>query len=80
MASKIGFDAYGMTPDMPDPIAHSIKNMLDHMHAVDQKVNAMSKALESLGSDCGKSLPEIRDQLFEEEPGDPSAPVSSKVD
>ena len=80
MASKIGFDAYGMTPDMPDPIAHSIKNMLDHMHAVDQKVNAMGKALEALGSDCGKSLPEIRDQLFEEEQKESPAATSSKVD
>jgi serine O-acetyltransferase len=80
MASKIGFDAYGMTPDMPDPIAHSIKNMLDHMHAVDEKVVAMSKALEEMGTDCGKSLPEIHDQLFEE--GAESTPVgaSTKVD
>lgn len=80
MASKIGFDAYGMTPDMPDPIAHSIKNMLDHMHAVDEKVNAMSKALEALGSDCGNNLPEIHDQLFEEESEGQPAAATTKVD
>ena len=83
MASKIGFDAYGMTPDMPDPIAQSIRKMLDHMHAVDEKVNAMSEALESMGSDCGKSLPEIHDDVFEEESeaasGAPAA-AATKVD
>ena len=83
MASKIGFDAYGMTPDMPDPIAQSIRKMLDHMHAVDEKVNAMSEALESMGSDFGKSLPEIHDDVFEEESeaasGAPAA-AATKVD
>lgn len=67
MASKIGFDAYGMSADMPDPIAQSIRNMLDHMHAVDNKISAMSKALEEMGTDCGKSLPEIHDELFDGE-------------
>ena len=80
MASKIGFDAYGITADMPDPIAHSLRNMLDHMHAVDEKVNAMSAALESMGTDCGKNLPEIKDELFDG--GDDKAPsaTASKVD
>ena len=66
MASKIGFDAYGMTSDMPDPIAQSLKHMLDHMHAVDKKISAMSNALEKMGTDCGKQLPEIRDDLFQQ--------------
>ena len=65
MAEKIGFDAYGMTPDMPDPIARSIRKLLDHMHAVDQKVNQMSVELEKMGRDCGQSLPEIDDQAFD---------------
>ena len=68
MAEKMGFDAYGMTPDMPDPIARSIHNMLDHMHAVDQKVNKISKVLESMGGDCGKTLPEITDEVFDPAP------------
>jgi len=80
MASKMGFDAYGMTPDMPDPIAHSIANMLDHMHAVDEKVKAMSKVLEAMGSDCGKSLPEIHDELFENESATKDSAAATKVD
>ncbi|NPU94629.1 MAG: serine O-acetyltransferase [Gammaproteobacteria bacterium] len=64
MAEKIGFDAYGMTPDMPDPIARSIGTLLDHMHAVDQKVNAISKVLETMGRDCGQNLPELDENQF----------------
>ena len=32
IARKLGFDAYGTTPDMPDPEAHAINRMLDHIH------------------------------------------------
>lgn len=66
IAEKIGFDAYGMTPDMPDPIARSIRNLLDHMHAVDQKMSGMCHALKELGSDyCEQQLPELDDELFD---------------
>ncbi len=64
MAEKIGFDAYGITPDMPDPVARAIGALLDHMHAVDQKVNAISKELETMGRDCGQNLPELNDEQF----------------
>ena len=30
MAEKIGFDAYGVSGDMPDPVARAIGQMLDH--------------------------------------------------
>ena len=80
MASKMGFDAYGMTPDMPDPIARSIQNMLDHMHMVDEKINTMNKALQAMGSDCGSSLPKIHDEMFEEESPEGQPTASSKVD
>jgi len=65
-ADQIGFDAYGMTPDMPDPIANSIRSLLDHTHAVEQKLDGMCKALKALGSDyCNEALPEIDDQVFQ---------------
>lgn len=64
MAEKIGFDAYGMTPDMPDPIANSIRSMLDHMHAVDEKLNGMCKAMQGAGINvCEQRLPAIKDEL-----------------
>lgn len=49
MAQKLGFDAYGVA-DMPDPIAHSIKTLLDHMHAVDERVDNMCRTLNRLDS------------------------------
>jgi len=51
MAEKIGFDAYGLTPDMPDPVATAINGMLDHLHALDAKVEEMCTALKQLGAE-----------------------------
>ncbi|MDJ0807822.1 MAG: serine O-acetyltransferase [Gammaproteobacteria bacterium] len=49
IAKKIGFDAYGATKDAPDPVAHAINCMLDHMHVMDKKMQGMCEALKSLG-------------------------------
>ncbi len=56
-AQKIGFDAYGATRDMPDPVAHAINCMLDHIHLVDHKIESLSKAIKELG--CDESQPEL---------------------
>ena len=48
MAKKIGFDAYGQTQDMTDPVAHAINLMLDHMHAVDRRLEAICAALKEV--------------------------------
>jgi serine O-acetyltransferase len=48
-AARIGFDAYGATRDAPDPVANAINRMLDHIHHMDQRVEAMSSALEAHG-------------------------------
>ena len=47
IAEKMGFDAYGVS-EMPDPVAHSIAKMLDHMHLMDQRMNTMCKALKRI--------------------------------
>lgn len=44
-AKKIGFDAYGTTQDMPDPVANAIDRMLDHIHAMDSKLEVLCEAL-----------------------------------
>lgn len=65
IAEKLGFDAYGVSQDMPDPIARAIGQLLDHLHAVDGRLEGMCGALKSLGSDyCGKDLPQLRDEDF----------------
>ena len=42
MAEKIGFDAYGVSEDMPDPVARAIAQLLDHLQAVDGKLDAVA--------------------------------------
>ncbi len=50
---------------MPDPVARAIGQLLDHLQAVDERLEGMCKALTALGSDyCAKKLPELRDEDF----------------
>jgi len=59
-AAKIGFDAYGTTQDMPDPVAHAINCMLDHIHAMDQQMENMCKSLKTLGMELEEvDLPDL---------------------
>ena len=48
MAQKMGFDAYGVTRDAPDPVAHAINCILDHTHATDKKIEQMCQTIKSL--------------------------------
>jgi len=65
MAEKIGFDAYGVSEDMPDPVARAIGQLLDHLQAVDGRLEDMCGALTKLGSDyCAKELPALHDEDF----------------
>jgi serine O-acetyltransferase len=58
MAEKIGFDAYGVSEDMPDPVARAIGQLLDHLQAVDGRLEGMCGALKDLGSNyCAKDCP-----------------------
>ncbi|HDY98620.1 MAG TPA: serine O-acetyltransferase [Pseudomonas sabulinigri] len=66
MAEKLGFDAYGVSRDMPDPVARAIGQMLDHMQAVDSRLQGICAALSELGSDyCAKDLPAIGGEGFD---------------
>ncbi|MBK1620539.1 serine O-acetyltransferase [Lamprobacter modestohalophilus] len=48
-AKRMGFDAYGATRDAPDPVANAVNRMLDHIHIMDRRMEAMSRALEEQG-------------------------------
>jgi len=48
-ARRIGFDAYGTTKDAPDPVANAINLMLDHIHVLDHRLEALSQILEEQG-------------------------------
>jgi len=60
MATKMGFDAYGVTQDAPDPVAHAINCMLDHVHVMETKMQKMCEAMREMGfEDDGVELPEL---------------------
>jgi serine O-acetyltransferase len=52
LASKIGFDAYGTTADMPDPVARAINRMLDHIGTLDKQLKTMQQAINAAGIVC----------------------------
>lgn len=61
LADKMGFNAYGTTTDMPDPVVHTINRMLDHIHLLDTQLDAMKKALNAAGIDYKEQpLPKIK--------------------
>ena len=45
MAKKIGFDAYGPTRDMPDPIQNAVDTLLDHMHKIDKELEELKSKI-----------------------------------
>lgn len=60
IAQKLGFDAYGATQDAPDPVATAINKMLDHIHAMDEKMEVMCAALKQFGTEIDVSnLPDL---------------------
>lgn len=60
IAKKMGFDAYGSTRDMPDPVATAINGILDHVHAMDERLEDMCRGMKSLGAEVGDiDLPDL---------------------
>ncbi len=95
IAKKMGFDAYGMSKATPDPVAHAINCMLDHIHTMDKRLEDMCGAIKSLGAEMGDTqLPELepceissatermaQDARLDNAPEDPpAAPHNREVD
>ena len=60
IAKKMGFDAYGATRDMPDPVATAVNGILDHIHIMDRRLEDMCKGLKDLGAEVGDlNLPDL---------------------
>ncbi|MDB5968173.1 MAG: cysE [Hydrocarboniphaga sp.] len=56
IASKLGFDAYGITRDMPDPVANAISAMLDHIQQLDERLLEVCRFLHQVDS----RMPELQ--------------------
>ena len=59
IADKIGFTAYAQAPDSADPVAQAVDRILEHLHAVDERINEIDGRL----TDAGMA------EEFEELPG-----------
>ncbi len=51
MAARMGFDAYGLSGDMPDPVADAIHRIVDHLHELDERLEYTRKTLKDAGID-----------------------------
>jgi serine O-acetyltransferase len=70
MARKMGFDAYGIVEDMPDPVSKAITRMLDHMHESDQRLDEICRMLKESDSRFEKlQSPELKVPEFEKNSG-----------
>lgn len=49
LAEKLGFDAYGATQDMPDPVANVVNHMLDHIQLLDEHMEKLCAEVHRLG-------------------------------
>lgn len=48
IAKQMGFDAYGLTRDTPDPVANAIGTMLEHIQQLDERVLTLCRTLHQL--------------------------------
>jgi serine O-acetyltransferase len=51
-AARIGFSAYGIGPDMNDPMVQAIHSLLDHAAATDERLRKLIEHLQQEGVDC----------------------------
>jgi serine O-acetyltransferase len=56
IAKTLGFDAYGLTRDMPDPVANAIGSMLEHIQLLDERLTQAFKLLHQMDS----RMPELQ--------------------
>ncbi len=70
-AEKIGFDAYGTSQDMPDPVVNAVNAMLDHIHALDNRVEEMTREIVRLGGTVeGAALPDLKQCAMDDDKPD----------
>jgi len=49
LAESVGFDAYGTSGETLDPVAAAIHGLIEHIQALDKRVETMSETIETLG-------------------------------
>lgn len=70
MARKMGFDAYGVSQDVQDPVEKAIYSLLDHIQSQDEQLEKLNQAVQQLGGeDTHVDLPSLKDVVMD--PNDP---------
>ena len=57
IADKVGFDAYGMTADMSDPVANAIDHLLEHILKLKEQVETLQQAVREHGIEVAEQPP-----------------------
>jgi len=63
IAHKIGFDAYGTSQDVLDPVAVAINCILDHVHLLDSRVETICTELHARGVVDDTQLPPLTESV-----------------
>lgn len=53
LEQELGFDAYAVTCDTHDPAVQALTAMLDHLNAMELRIDSLCQALREKGVDCG---------------------------
>lgn len=53
IAERLGFDAYGVAQDMPDPVAEVIDRLLSHVQAADERATLLATRIRELQQHLG---------------------------
>lgn len=71
IADRIGFTAYAQTPDSADPVAQAVDRILEHLHAVDERINVIDGRMTEAGMlNEVEDLPELDVEKLEPEDTD----------
>lgn len=67
IAQKMGFDAYGASQDMDDPVANTMNRVLDHIHLMEDRIDSLCGQVKALGGELDdQPLPDLDAGCFEE--------------
>ena len=81
-AQALGFDAYGITPDLPDPVENAIYTLLEHIHEQDRRLEVLTEAVRQLGGRLEeRPLPDLSPACLDDAEGcrfDNASPSSDR--
>jgi len=70
LAQAVGFDAYGTSGETLDPVAAAIHGLIQHIHALDKRVEKMAATIHQMGGEVPSvDMPEL-DHCDLQEPAD----------